>query len=203
MQQELGNQDHRQQARAGKAARNGMRWRRRLGDRLAIPAGELLAHMLDDFPAARFAFQCLGHDLAKLVQPRAAAFATGARRVVRRRARPADCPGSLRGPRGARARLSVGSGCDDLRLRFFVGLRLFQILDGQFELLDEKLAAFGGLAERSRRAFASISFRRSSSSSRTCSLRSLAAIQHLALREDHRVRAGEIVGSRSEKGAVT
>src|SRR5208337_3074608 len=68
MQQELRHQDHRQQARAGKSARDRMRGRRRFGDRLAIAAGELFAHMLDDLPAPGFAFQRPGHNLAELVQ---------------------------------------------------------------------------------------------------------------------------------------
>ena len=53
---------------------------RRLGDRLAVPAGELFADMLDDLPAPRLAFQGFRHHLAELVQPRAAALAAGAGR---------------------------------------------------------------------------------------------------------------------------
>jgi hypothetical protein len=44
------DQHHRQQARAGKAARDRVEWRRRLGDLLAIAAGELLPHMLGHEP---------------------------------------------------------------------------------------------------------------------------------------------------------
>jgi hypothetical protein len=68
MQQELVDQYHRQQARPGKATRDRMRGRRRLGDRLAIPAGELFADMLDNLPTPRLAFQGFRDDLAKLVQ---------------------------------------------------------------------------------------------------------------------------------------
>ena len=50
---ELLEQDHRQQVGAGKAARRHMERRRRLGDRLAFPARELLAHRLDHLPLAR------------------------------------------------------------------------------------------------------------------------------------------------------
>ena len=80
MQQELVDQHHRQQARSGKASRDRMRGRRRLGDRLAVPAGELFADVLDDLPAPRLAFQGLRYHLAKLVQPLTAALAAGARR---------------------------------------------------------------------------------------------------------------------------
>ena len=66
MVQELGDQNHRQKARPGKAAWDRMRGRRRLADRFAIPAGELLAHLLDDLPPARLAFQRLGDYLAEL-----------------------------------------------------------------------------------------------------------------------------------------
>ena len=62
----LADQDHGEQARTGKAARDRMRRRRRLADRLAVPAGELLAHPLDDLPPPRLAFERLGHDLAEL-----------------------------------------------------------------------------------------------------------------------------------------
>ena len=56
--------------------------------------------------------------------------------------------GSLRGPRGARRALRLGGfRRGDLGLGLFLGLRLFQVLDRQFELLDEKLAALGGLAK--------------------------------------------------------
>jgi hypothetical protein len=56
-----------------------VRGSRRLGNRLAIPAGELLTDVLDDFPAPRLAFKGLRHRLAELVQPLAAAFTAGAR----------------------------------------------------------------------------------------------------------------------------
>ena len=76
---ELADQDHGEQARAGKAAWDRMRRRRRLADRLAVPTGELFAHPLDDLPAPRLAFERLGHHLAELAQPRAAALAADAR----------------------------------------------------------------------------------------------------------------------------
>jgi hypothetical protein len=79
MRQELGDQHHREQARSCKPAGNRTGWGRRLGDRLAIPARELLAHVLYDLPAPRFAFQHLRH-FAELTKADAAAFATCTRR---------------------------------------------------------------------------------------------------------------------------
>jgi hypothetical protein len=63
---ELLEQDHRQKARAGEAARRDMERRRRLRDRLALPAGEALANRLDHLPPAVDDFERLGHVLAEL-----------------------------------------------------------------------------------------------------------------------------------------
>ena len=49
---ELLEQDHGQKVGPGKTTRRHMERRRRLRDRLAVPAGELLAHRLDDLPPA-------------------------------------------------------------------------------------------------------------------------------------------------------
>ena len=81
MQAVLGEQHLRQQRRSGASARDRMRGRRRLGDRLAGPAGELLAHVLDHLPLARHHLQRLGHVLAQLAQ-RAAAARAGRRRRI-------------------------------------------------------------------------------------------------------------------------
>ena len=77
---ELLEQDHRQQAGAGPAAGDDMERRRRLADRLAVAAGELLAHVLDHLPLPRDHLQRLGDVLAQLAQPRAAAARAGGRR---------------------------------------------------------------------------------------------------------------------------
>jgi hypothetical protein len=66
-------QDHRQETGTGPAPGNHMERRRSLADLLAVPAGKLLAHMLDHLPLARDRFQRLGDVLAKLAQPLAAA----------------------------------------------------------------------------------------------------------------------------------
>ena len=76
---ELLEQDHRQQARAGPAARNHMERRRRLADFLAVAAGELFADMLDHLPLPRNDLQRLGDVLAQFAQPRAAAAQAGRR----------------------------------------------------------------------------------------------------------------------------
>src|SRR6202158_729278 len=148
MQQELVDQYHRQQARSGKTSRDRRRVPRRLCDRFAVSAREFFADMLDNLPAPRFAFQGLRYHLAELVQPFTAALAARARRgfddtfdrqVVWQR---------MSGrPRIARALVLGGLWCCDLSLGFLFGLGLFEILDGEFELLDQQLAAFGGLPE--------------------------------------------------------
>jgi hypothetical protein len=73
MQPIFSEQDMGQKSRSGAPPRDRMRGRRRLRDRLATAAGELLAHVLDYFPLARDEFQRLGHILAKRVQSPAAA----------------------------------------------------------------------------------------------------------------------------------
>src|SRR5439155_742986 len=70
---ELLEQDHGQQARASPAARGHMERRRRLADLLAVPAGELLADVLDDLPLPRDHLHGLADILAQLAQPFTAA----------------------------------------------------------------------------------------------------------------------------------
>jgi hypothetical protein len=67
------DQDHRQQARPGKAASDHVERRRRLRDRLARPAAELLAHVLGDEPLPRDNVERLGDLLADLRELGAAA----------------------------------------------------------------------------------------------------------------------------------
>jgi hypothetical protein len=76
----LGVKDHRQQARPSPRAGDDVKGCGRLGDPLAGPAGELLAHGLDHFPVPRHDFEGLGDVLAKFDQPAAAARA-GTRRI--------------------------------------------------------------------------------------------------------------------------
>ena len=67
---ELLERDHRQQAGAGPAAGNHMKGRRRLADRLAVAAGELLTHMLDHLPLPGDHLERRGDIFAELAQPR-------------------------------------------------------------------------------------------------------------------------------------
>lgn len=59
-------QDHCQQVRPGKAARRHVEGRWRLGDRLAVPARELLAHRLGHVPLPGNGLQRLGDVFAQL-----------------------------------------------------------------------------------------------------------------------------------------
>ncbi len=76
---ELLEHDHRQQARTSPATGDNMEGSRRLGDLLAIPAGELLPYGLDDLPLTGRRLQSLGHVLAELAQPVAATAAANLR----------------------------------------------------------------------------------------------------------------------------
>ncbi len=60
------DQHHRQQARPGEAPGDRMEGGRRLRDRLAMPAAELLPHMLGHEPLPRHDIERLGHILADL-----------------------------------------------------------------------------------------------------------------------------------------
>jgi hypothetical protein len=152
-------------------------------------------------PSARLAFQRLRHRLAKLAQPRPAAIARARRRfkdtfdreVLRQLARTALGTPARR--LGARRRRNLGA-------RLLLRLRLFEILDREFELLDEKLAAFRGLAEtlvaRLRQLqLQSLDLQRAGlGSGFGFAQRSVSLRQHLALREDHRMRARQVGGKR-------
>jgi len=76
----LAEEDHRQQAGAGPATGDRMERRRRLGDLLARPAGELLADGLDHLPLPGDHLQRLGDVLAELDQLALAARANRGRR---------------------------------------------------------------------------------------------------------------------------
>jgi hypothetical protein len=81
------NQHHRQQARSGKAACDGMEWGRRLRDRLTGPAAELLSYMLGHKPLPRNDVERLGDILADFRELGAAAARTRGRRGVNDRRR--------------------------------------------------------------------------------------------------------------------
>ncbi len=90
----------------------------------------------------------------------------------------------------------------DLGSGFFLALRLFKILDRQFELFDQELAAFGRLTERlaprlRQQELQPLDFQRAELRfALRHDPRRLFLFQQLALREDHRVGAGEVVGER-------
>ena len=73
---ELLEQDHGQQVRPGKAARRHMEGRGRLRDRLATPARELLTHCLDHLPPPRDDLERLGDVLTQPGQLRRPAAGT-------------------------------------------------------------------------------------------------------------------------------
>jgi hypothetical protein len=144
---ELLEQDHRQQAGPGPAPRQHMEGCRRLADRLAIAAAELLADTLDHFPLPRDHFQRFGDVFAEFAQPGAAtAWALRrrrfdhplARQVRRERLTCRVFAGKARHCR----RLGNGPLGGDLVL---AGGAL-EFLEGQLHLLDELLAAFRALA---------------------------------------------------------
>ena len=201
MQAVLGEQDMGEQLGAGAPARDRMRGRRRLGDRLAGAAGELLAHVLDHLPLARNELQRLGHVLADLAQGAAAAARAGqGRRIDDALAR------QMLGQRPARRLAPLERRHRDLlarrrcrQPRRGLGLRgiLFQVGELQLELLEQR-AAFRGLAEPlvpqlgdrelelldQQRAVLRLALRRGRS--RLC------RTQCLALRHDQRMRTREI-----------
>src|SRR5882724_928499 len=82
MQAILGEQNVGEQVGACASACDRMRWGWWLCDRLAGPAGELLAHMLDHLPLPRDELQHLGHVLADLAQGPTATTRTGRRQRI-------------------------------------------------------------------------------------------------------------------------
>jgi hypothetical protein len=134
-------------ARSGEPARHDVERRRRLADRLAGPARELLAHVLHDLPLPRHHFQRLGDVFAELGEAgRAAAGAGGRTRhdhpLARqmRRQRPARWP-----PAGGSTRRGVlvaGRFGGDRVLRGG-GLELLEL---QLHLLEQPRLALAALA---------------------------------------------------------
>jgi hypothetical protein len=139
----LAVKDHRQQARPDMAAWNRVERRRRLGDLLARPAAELLAHGLDHLPLARHHLQGFGDRLAELGELAAAARARDRRRDHDTLAR------QMRRKRRPR-RLAAGEGVHRRALarqdsRFVLGGAGHRFLELQFQLVEQLAAAFGGL----------------------------------------------------------
>jgi hypothetical protein len=94
-----------------------------------------------------------------------------------------------------RALVLGGLWCGDLSLGFLFGLGLFEILDGELKLLDQQLAAFGGLPELlapclGQHQLQPLNFQ-PADGDLTPHQR-----QHVALRQDHRMRCGKVGGKR-------
>ena len=143
---ELVADDHRQQARAGAPARDGMVRRRRLRDGLAGPAAELLPHRLHDLPLTGHQLQGLRHVLAQLHQSCATTARAGlgrgqhdplARQVGRQRR-----PLGLAAGEGAHRGIAVVG----FALARVLGRRCLQLLQLQFQLIQQLVAPFRGLA---------------------------------------------------------
>jgi hypothetical protein len=131
-------------------ARDWMRWGRRLRDRFAGPAGELLAHVLDHFPLARDELQRLGHVLTDLAQYPAPTARAGrghriddtlARQMLGQRTarRPAPFEGRHHNLLARRRRSRHP------RRRFGLRRILFQVGELKLELLEQR-ATLRGLA---------------------------------------------------------
>ena len=139
--------DHRQQTRARPSPWNGVEGRGRLTDLLAVTAGKLLSHRLDNLPLTGLRLQRPRHVLAEFAQPFAAAALARCRRCDHH-----AFAGKMLGKRialGALARKSAHGRClgDGLFCREFVlrgaGLQLFE---HQRQLIDQALRALGTLS---------------------------------------------------------
>jgi len=124
-------QDHGEQARSGKTARQHVERRRRLTDPLTRPAGELLAHILHDLPLPRHHLQRLGDILTELGQSGRPAAGAGGRPghdhpLARQMRRQRLAGGLLAGVAANNGRL----GSD-----FILGRRLLQLFQLELHLL--------------------------------------------------------------------
>lgn len=143
----LGEQDMGQQPGSRAPTRNRVRGGRRLADRFAGSADELLTDVLDHFPLARDELQRLGHILAELAQSVVAAAWASRRHWIHKtlprqmlRQRPARRFAPLE--RGHRNLLGCG------HLRGGLGLRGVLLEIGELQLkLVQQCAALGGLSE--------------------------------------------------------
>ena len=145
-------QNHRKQAGSGAPAGNNMEGCRWLGDRLAVPARELLAHGLLHEPAARNDIERLGDGLADFGQAAAAAaaatrgrrdHASFARQMLRERPAGRFAP-DVRADHRARARGGRLDG--ELGCRLVFGHCLLELRQLELELGNELGTALGGTA---------------------------------------------------------
>jgi hypothetical protein len=111
----------------------------------SVPAGKFLAHMLDDFPAPRLAFERFGHSLAEFAQVRTAAFAADARHRIDDALARKIVSGRRAGLIPVRSRFSFRfSGA---AISALASSSAPLISDGEFKPLDELLSALRGLTE--------------------------------------------------------
>ena len=142
-------QDHRQKARAGEAARDHMERRWRLGDALAMAAGEFFSDVLDHLPLPRDHFQRLGDVLAELGKlRRSAAVARGragdhhpfARQIFGERL-PRWLPAAVRFDLGPSLLLRR-----HLRLELVFGGACLELLEFELHLVEKARRPFRALA---------------------------------------------------------
>ena len=151
---ELLEQDHRQQARAGPAARNHMERRRRLADFLAVAAGELFADMLDHLPLPRNDLQGLGDVLAQFAQACAAAAQAGHRcRLDHPLARQMLGEGLARRPLAGEGRHIRCLGHGALGGNLILGRRAREFLERQLHLVEQSHRPFRARAVELTRQF--------------------------------------------------
>ena len=136
---ELLIEDHGQKTGAGPPAGDDVEWRGRLADLLAIPTRELLPDGLHDLPGARDRLEGLGHVLAELAQPKAAAALAGGRRID-----DDPLPGEMLGKAGSRFRTRAGEpgdlgglGQGDLGGDLVLGCAGVELFERQRHLVDE------------------------------------------------------------------
>ena len=119
-----------------------MERRRSLADLLTVPAGELLADMLDHFPLAWDRFQRLGDIFAQLAQPPAAAAkASGRSRHDHPLARQMLGEGLARGTLAGEGRHRRGLGHRHLGRDLVFGRRALQFLELQLDLIEKSRRA--------------------------------------------------------------
>ena len=190
----LGRQHQGEQVRAGTATGDRVRGGRRLADRLAAAAGDLLAHMLDHLPAPRHAFEGLGDVLAELAD-RAAALGAGAGRGVddplARQVLRQGSAGRLAG--AIRSWRPIDRRCGDLGRGLCFGRGLLELAQLQLELVDQPPPRSAGLAELLAPGLGEQQLQALDLQPGAGDLR-LGLEACGALGQDHRMRCGEVVG---------
>ncbi len=206
---ELLEQDHRQQARTGKATRRDMERRRRLGDGLASPAGEPLSNRLNHLPLTGDDLERLRDILAELRQLRR----TAAGAALRRRDHDPLAGQMLR--KGPPRRPPALEGFDDCRRRgafrrqlVLDGVRL-GVLQLHLQLVEKPLLTFRARAIKRAPKLLDLQLQsrnqRLGARCRRARMRQIGFSVRRArfalkprgsLGEDHRMRCGKVGGER-------